>query len=244
MIRHLIPNNIRKSIRGIQYCARVGLFRDWRTALYSRQPSLFIGTEYGGWWVPKGILDKRGKAVCCGCGTDVSFDLILAHLYYFEVYSIDPTPNAVEYVSGLVANGASLRFLPFGVYSRNTVLKFFPPASSLDDSYSISNLQCTIDPIEFQVVDLEHLSSQYNVRPTILKLDIEGAEVPVINAMLRSDLRPKCVLVEFDELAYPSKWRIKKIQAICRKLTRNKYVLNRVYGSNFCFVSEDSNGYQ
>ncbi|HBE90096.1 MAG TPA: hypothetical protein DDW41_02705 [Candidatus Andersenbacteria bacterium] len=235
MIRSLIPFFLRKSIRGFQYCWRVGLGRYSLAAFRSSNSLRFIGTEYGGWWVPVSVLTVGGDSICCGCGTDVSFDLILAHVYGFNVRSLDPTPNSEDYMSRLVDAGSSLKFESCGIYSRRTTMKFFPPASLFEDSYSISNLQDTENPLEFKVVTIEDIVDANGRNPTILKMDIEGAEVAVLFNLLKSHCRPNCILVEFDELAYPTAWRLAKIRVVCRMLLRSNYKLYRASGSNFCF---------
>jgi FkbM family methyltransferase len=238
MIQYLIPLKLRKAIRCFQYCFRLGLGRFCLSAFRSKISSRFIGTKYGGWWVPVCVLNSGGEAICCGCGTDVSFDLILSHVYKFNVQSFDPTPNSVAYVSDLIDGGGQLNFFPIGVFSRHATMKFYPPASSLDDSYSISNLQNTSNPLDFEVISLrEHISASQR-QPAILKMDIEGAEVSVIFNILKSQHRPDCILVEFDELAYPSKWRLARMRCICRMLRRYKYLLYRASGSNFAFVRQ------
>ncbi|NCP67938.1 FkbM family methyltransferase [bacterium] len=235
MIRSLIPFALRKSIRGFEYCWRIGLGRHCLAALHSSDSLRFIGSEYGGWWVPDSVLTVGGDAICCGCGTDVSFDLILAHVYGFNVRSLDPTPNSASYVSRLVNAGSSLKFESYGIYSRRTKMKFFPPASLFEDSYSISNIQDTENPLEFEVITISEIVDGNGRDPAILKMDIEGAEVAVLFNLLKSECRPSCILVEFDELAYPTAWRLAKIRVVCRMLLRSNYKLFRASGSNFCF---------
>lgn len=235
MIRRLIPFALRKSLRGFEYCWRTGLGRYCLAAFHSSEPSSFVGSEYGGWWVPKSVLIAGGDAICCGCGTDVSFDLILSHVYAFNLHSFDPTPNSVSYVSNLINLGANIKFQPCGIYSRRTKMQFFPPASIFEDSYSISNIQDTQNPLEFEVITISELIVVNGRVPAILKMDIEGAEVSVLFNLLKSRHRPSCILVEFDELAYPTGWRLAKIRVICRMMLRSGYQLYKASGSNFCF---------
>jgi len=55
-----------------------------------------LGTEYGGWIIP----DEIGESAICysaGIGEDASFDISLIKRYGCNVYSVDPTPRAIEY---------------------------------------------------------------------------------------------------------------------------------------------------
>ena len=46
----------------------------------------------------------------------------------------------------------------------------------------------------------------------LLKLDIEGAEIEVIDSLFKSKFRPRQILVEFDELNSPTKARILRVK--------------------------------
>lgn len=238
MIRSIIPSKIVRSVRGFQHAIKVGLIRSSLIAFKNTHECAVIGTDYGGWPVPLSVLDKGGSAVCCGCGTDISFDLGLVYLYKFHVVAFDPTPNSVNYVNELIDKGAAVSFVEKGVYSRNTTLEFYEPSYSFDDSYSASNIQETSKSIQFEVVRLSDVFKDMGTVPSILKMDIEGVETKVLNEVLDSEFRPTCILVEFDELAYPTTWSLKKIRFICRKLLRKGYRLYSISGSNFCFIHE------
>jgi hypothetical protein len=58
----------------------------------------------------------------------------------------------------------------------------------------------------------------------LLKLDIEGAEIEVISDLLDKGVRPKQILVEFDELNVPSPKSFERIDFINAKLESHDYV--------------------
>src|SRR3982751_577839 len=62
-----------------------------------------IGSGYGGWTIPVGLLDSSSVCYCAGVGTDVSFDLGLIERYGCDVFAFDPTPAAVDHVQQLAA---------------------------------------------------------------------------------------------------------------------------------------------
>lgn len=87
---------------------------------------------------------------------------------------------------------------------------FFAPRNASHVSYSLGNLQ-GVSPddagtMRVPVVDIKDILETYRSSPpTILKMDIEGAEVQVIPEILESGVLPTQILVEFDELNFPSR---------------------------------------
>ena len=57
-----------------------------------------LGTNYGGWHIPKAIgLDRDSVVYSAGAGEDISFDLILSHKYDCNIVILDPTVRAVKH---------------------------------------------------------------------------------------------------------------------------------------------------
>mgnify|MGYP001380326887 FL=1 len=51
-----------------------------------------LGTNYGGWYIPKNInLNKNSIVYSGGVGEDMSFDLLLNDKYGCKMFLIDPT---------------------------------------------------------------------------------------------------------------------------------------------------------
>jgi hypothetical protein len=68
-------------------------------------------------------------------------------------------------------------------------------------------------------------------RIDVLKMDIEGAEGPVLDALVASNLRPKVICVEYDQPEWP--WRL---AARIRRLMTAGYVVNKVETWNYTFT--------
>jgi len=89
------------------------------------------------------------------------------------------------------------------------VAKFYAPSNPEDVSHSLVNFQNnyadSTPAIEVPTVDFDTLIKNENLSEiSIAKFDIEGAEIVVVPAMIASGVFPKQVLIEFDELNYPS----------------------------------------
>ena len=56
----------------------------------SRADMQRLGTPYGGWWVPVGLLDAESIVYSVGIGGDASFDLELMDRFGCHVWGFDP----------------------------------------------------------------------------------------------------------------------------------------------------------
>lgn len=70
--------------------------------------TLELGTPYGGWKVPDGVLGPESVCYCVGTGEDVSFDIALIERYGCTVRAIDPVERHAKAV--LQASAREPRF--------------------------------------------------------------------------------------------------------------------------------------
>src|SRR5712692_3232196 len=69
-----------------------------RTALFSSEELLRLGTVYGGWIIPANSgLSADSVCYSAGAGEDISFDCALIERFYCQVRVIDPTPRAITH---------------------------------------------------------------------------------------------------------------------------------------------------
>jgi FkbM family methyltransferase len=192
-------------------------------SLFKRSGQLeTIGSRYGGWTIPSSLVQTPAICYCVGCGEDVTFDAILADKFGCSVWSYDPTPRAVAHMARLrerslageptAIDGGSetyqvsaealqrWQFAPVGVWSKNETVRFYAPANEEHVSHSILNLQKTETYFEAQCRTLASLMTENrHTQIDLLKLDIEGAEYEVISSLVRDNIRPHVLCVEFDE---------------------------------------------
>lgn len=191
-----------------------------------------LGSDYGGWWVP---LDRLGSASICylaGVGEDVTFDLALVERTGCEVWAFDPTPRALAHAA--TVNESKFHFLPLGLWSERSVMRFYVPKDPTHVSHSITNLQQTDEFFEADCRPVSELMRELgHDRIDLLKLDIEGAEGPVIDSMLRDGVQPGVLCVEFDA-AEPPWTTLGRI----RRLRRQGYELVHLEDRNYVFVSK------
>jgi FkbM family methyltransferase len=190
--------------------------------------TLRLGSEYGGWIIPaEPGLDENSVCYLAGAGEDISFDCSLVQSFGCRVRIIDPTPRAIEHFRQLgeavqagrrfpINNSATefyditptqlarVSFLPVGLAERDVELKFFLPKDPAHVSCSTVNLHQTEDYFSAQCHNLATIMAQQgDTHVDLLKMDIEGAEYPVIRDLVAKGLLPRILLVEFDEVHSP-----------------------------------------
>lgn len=224
-------------------------------------PHRKIGTGYGGWFVPAGLLSSRSLCYGVGAGEDISFEIELINQYGCEVHCFDPTPRAQRHVEQLHRNTvkgiptsinnavsvhytinsgclARLHFHAFGLWSQDRTMRFYAPENPAHVSHSIVNLQRTADYFEADCRTLKTVMQTLEHSDlSLLKLDVEGAEYEILTSILDSDIRPAVLCVEFDEGYHPlDNEYLPRILNMVARVKTCGYRLTHVDGWNATFV--------
>lgn len=236
-LKRVVPHSLVDLLRSAGVVRRLGMMLPWiGTFRYFGQKARF-GSEYGGWVIPRNRLTAQSVCYCVGCGEDISFDLELIRRYSCPVYGFDPTPRSVEFVRRVTADVPSYRFTDVGIWDRDGAVRFFAPRDGTHVSHSITNLQGTESYIEVPTRRLrEVLRENGHSRLALLKLDIEGAENTVIRTILEDGIAIDLLLIEFDELGFPTPERLARIRESIGLLLQAGYRLFNISRSNFTFV--------
>jgi FkbM family methyltransferase len=196
-----------------------------------RRRMVRIGSDYGGWWVPMEVLRPGAVAYCAGAGEDITFDIGLLE-WGLRVTTFDPTPRAVRYVAASAPANPRFRFKAVGWWNAETNLRFYAPQDPAHVSHSVVNLQGTTDYFVAPVAPVHALAKELGDDAVdLIKMDIEGAEYAVIDALLRSGPLPTVLCVEFDQ---PQPLR-RTIGAI-RRLRAAGFALRRIERWNYTFT--------
>jgi len=126
--------------------------------------------------------------------------------------------------------------------SKDTV-KFYKPKNNKHISHSISNWQNNYSQstpyIEVSTINLNSIIKKYFIEKiSILKLDIEGAEYPVLISMLKDNIHPVQILVEFDELHLKKFKNYLKYFNLILKLIKYYELIETKNYPNFLFVKK------
>jgi hypothetical protein len=74
----------------------------------------------------------------------------------------------------------------------------------------------------------------------ILKLDIEGAGLEVVQQMFKDHIFPDQILIEIDEMHFPSLKSKSRAQKFFRLFERNGYYLVSIDSCDFLYVRSDA----
>jgi FkbM family methyltransferase len=191
-----------------------------------------LGSEYGGWWLEDTADLKGSTMLSCGLGEDGSFDVEFATRYGADVVIVDPTPRAIAHFEALrqrlgersetpYAKGGlqpvlsydlssiqpdQLIIIPKAIWKDDETVRFYAPKNPHHVSHSIGEEATSDRPfIEVGAITYATLANEQKHPYSILKMDIEGAEIAVLENILdtATDL-PRQILVEFDVLQNPS----------------------------------------
>jgi FkbM family methyltransferase len=186
-----------------------------------------LGTEYGGWYLPSDIkLNENSIIYSGGVGEDVSFDLSISTKYNSNIFLIDPTEKSkkhynevinfyknkhdftgnietdyYEKISNLQPNIEKIFYLDIGLWNKPDTLKFYKQdnqnyvsQSLIDGMFGVNYDIVNVDTIKNVMVKFNHHFID------LLKLDIEGAEINVLEQMFNDNIYPKYLCIEFDLL--------------------------------------------
>jgi FkbM family methyltransferase len=134
-----------------------------------------------------------------------------------------------------------LTLCPYALWNKKEKLKFFLPKNIAHVSCSIINFQNNYSQdtsyIEVDAITIDELLKSYDIdKISLIKLDIEGAEVEVLGDMLQKNIRPRQILVEYDELMVPSKVSKHRVESTHKKLLSNDYLLINRENTNFTYI--------
>jgi len=222
-----------------------------------------LGTNYGGWVVPTNMnLNENSVVYSGGVGEDMSFDLLLQSKYNCSIVLIDPTSKAIKHfdevkqyynskqqftgniqpdyyswIQSLHPNLNKFKYLTIGLWNKKDELKFYKQNNENYVSQSlVENMFGNIYDV-IQVDSIKNIMEQQgDNKIDLLKLDIEGAEIEVVNQMLNDKIYPTYVLIEFDLLLKNKDPKNTTKQLIERMITKENYKILKNDNLNITFV--------
>ena len=186
-----------------------------------------LGTEYGGWYIPTlAMLDESSIIYSAGVGEDISFDLLISEKYNSHIFLIDPTEKSKKHyneavnfyknktpftgniqndyydkISNLQPNLEKLSYLDIGLWNKPDVLKFYKQENPNYVSQSLIENMFGSNYDIVNVDTIKNIMNRFNHKQIdLLKLDIEGAEINVLEQMFHDNIYPKYLCIEFDLL--------------------------------------------
>ena len=127
----------------------------------------------------------------------------------------------------------------------NKKLKFFSPPDKNHVSHSLNNWQNNYSEvgnyIYVNTISIKKILIDYNLEKIeLLKLDIEGAEIEVIESIMKSKIFPSQICVEFDELHLINEKSSKRFIQTYNLLIENGYnMVETNEHPNFLFIRKE-----
>lgn len=159
--------------------------------------AIFLGSEYGGWAIPDGYVEKTSVVYSFGVGQDISFDSEMIKKFGVVIHAFDPTPKSVSWV-GSQRLPSNFKFYPIGLADFDGDALFIPPDNPEFVSYKMISVRKSERANTFPVKRLATIMAELgHPHIDILKMDIEGSEYAVIDDIRASKIQPSIILVEF-----------------------------------------------
>lgn len=183
---------------------------------------------------PEG-LNPQSVVYSAGVGRDITFEHGLANRFGCSVTLLDPSPTGRETMALPENQIPQFDFKSVALAGRAGTLTLSPPMNASEGSWFMQS--SGVDAIKVPCVDLATLMRRNgHSHIDLLKLDIEGAEYEVLDALLESRLSVGQILVEFHHGTLPGIRRSQTIRAILKLLTAGLR-LTKQDGQNHTFIS-------
>lgn len=220
-------------------------WREWRLPRgYER-----LGTKYGGWWIDATALAPSPLLIDCGLGRDISFPAAFLARFGGAVVGIDPNPESLAYARLHCPAGMHIVAKALWTKAGETLTFNMPreqralPAGADGISGSLIESHAYVKGGDRLAVTTttfdEVLRDSQRTECDILKLDIEGAEYNVLEALCVSrDLaKVKQLLVEFHHRA--THYTAADTDAAVTRVQQVGFRLMHVEGRNYIFRRRD-----
>jgi len=179
-------------------------WREWRLPRGFER----LGTRYGGWWLYAPAIGDEPLLIDCGLGKDISFPRAFLERFGGRVIGIDPNPEALEYSRAHCPSGMEVRDAALWSDAGSEISFYLPRplaelpkgADGVSGSLLVSHTYAGQEKRAVRTTSLaEMLSQAGRDECDVLKLDIEGAEYAVLEALCRDGAvrRVRELLVEF-----------------------------------------------
>jgi FkbM family methyltransferase len=212
--QQLHPAKVRKALR------RRWFERRLEHNLPRRAPGVVeLGSDYGGWLVPAGLLGRSWVCYCVGAGGDISFDLELIRKFDATVRAFDPVDAYVR--SSLEQAGDEPRFSAHqaALATVDGPIRMQVTHDQQSRSVSAAHLYDTESFVELPGRTLQTLMAELgDDHVDLLKLDVEGAEYSLIPTLNLRSLGVKVFAVQLHHTGSVSDAR-----ALIRQLDEEGY---------------------
>lgn len=219
-------------------------WREWRLPRgYER-----LGTKYGGWWVYAPAISKDPLLVDCGLGRDISFPEAFLQRFGGRVIGVDPNPAAIEYSRAHCSASMELRGEALWSEAGQTLTFHLPRppedlpcgADGVSGSLLASHEYAGEAKLSVRSTSLaELLAAARRTECDVLKLDIEGAEYVVLDALCANGATRSArqLLIEFHH--HCTDHSLQDTLDAIAKIEASGFRLGHIEDRNYVFLRRD-----
>ncbi len=158
--------------------------------------------QYGNYFLAAAAIPPHPVVFSLGVGQDISFDRALMDRHEVRLFLFDPTPASKRFIDGLDLP-SNVRFFPLAIADHDGTVAIFSDDLEKDlqrtSSISIFNRGFYESAGSVQCKKISTLMTEHGLAHLdILKLDIEGAAIQVLEDLLREGIFPTQVACEFE----------------------------------------------
>lgn len=141
-------------------------------------------------------LNKNSIVYSLGVLRDIDFDIAVSQKYNCKIFMYDPAPISIEFMNQFNSDGYLL-FFSIGVWIEDTTLKFYYP--KLGGSASAIEFQKGSEYFEASCKTINTLMRENaHTHIDVLKMDIEGAALPITEKLIKDGIYPTQIIVEYE----------------------------------------------
>ncbi|MGK0390773.1 MAG: FkbM family methyltransferase [Maribacter sp.] len=141
-------------------------------------------------------LDKNSIVYSLGILSDIRFDEAISKKHDCPVFMYDPSPTSITFMKKNEKNPL-YHFYPYAIWIEDMTRKFYysttgssPSTIFFDDKSQYFTAQCRT--LSFILNENKHQEID------VLKMDIEGAALPILEKMVDDKIFPKQIITEFE----------------------------------------------
>jgi FkbM family methyltransferase len=155
-----------------------------RTPLSNGYEIVHLGSSYGGWLIPDGVVGPSWVCYCVGTGGDITFDLELVSRYGAEVRAFEPVAEYVQHAADAADGESRFSVHQAAIAMRDGPLRMQVTHDSNSRSVSAAALYESAEYVELPGRSLASLMAEFgDARIDLLKLDIEGGEYELLPSL-------------------------------------------------------------
>jgi FkbM family methyltransferase len=146
-------------------------------------------------------INSNSKVYSFGVGTSISFEENLTKLKQCKIYCYDPTSMAENWISKQSFDREKIIFNKIGIWTEDEDVKFYSQKTD-DPNISGGSISNLFESDDFTLLKCQKLKTMMNENNhsniDLLKMDIEGVAVQVINDILNEGIYPQQIIAEFE----------------------------------------------